>query len=256
MSLKFDKIHACGNDFLLLGSEPDPSWIAPVCDRHHGMGADGLMIFKGLENGRVSLGHFDPDGSRSFCLNGTRSAIFCLASKGLIPASGEVETEGVLMKYRRGDQGEIQVTLPKSPYQRLVWQDENDKVEGFLVDVGNPQFIPWTSDHHDRDLVLLAPKIRKNSTFFPSGTNVTWVFEQEPGRFRVRSFERGVEAMTKACGSGMLAAGLVLFGERGLNKITFIPDGLGEVELVDEGSVVSLSGGARWVGEGVWFCGV
>ena len=244
----FDKIEACGNDFVLLAHEPDPKSVAELCDRHHGIGADGIMVLRSVRPELTELGHLDPDGSHSFCLNGTRAALALLARRGRIAPAGRVRTEGQEFAYRL-DPDPI-LFLPVRDYRPLNWRGGDHLVSGYRVEVGNPQFVILEGMDPNR-FRELAPRIRADLAAFPQGTNVTFLRRAEAG-WHVQTFERGVETFTKACGTGMYAAALVLFGERGTRRVTFFPEGRGTVEAWLEGDGLAITGSTRHVFSGTW----
>ena len=219
-----------------------------ICDRHHGIGADGVLVYQGRNGTVISLDHYDPDGHRSFCLNGARAAVACLIQKNEAPRQGEIHTEGVVLPYGRSDT--LIVDLPRRPYRTMVW---NSNVSGFFADVGNPQFVTINSMSL-ADFEETAPKIRNDLKHFPQGTNVNLLISRGAD-WHIRTYERGVEGFTKACGSGMYAASLVLFGERSLESIRFFADGQGWVKMGLDSKGLSMEGSTRWVASGVWLCG-
>ena len=249
--LPFDKIHACGNDFLLLMQPPPDDQVAPMCDRRHGIGADGIMVLEGIEGERVRLQHLDPDGSRSFCLNGTRSALACLAHKGLLGGARQAHCEGTDLTFTTGET--TRVVLPKAGYEARTWCGAGLEVRGFFADVGNPQFVIIEAMDCD-DFRSLAPSIRADRSVFPNGTNVNQVYRRGDG-WAIHTFERGVEDFTLSCGSGMLAAAAVLLGECDPGPIHFQPDGKGRVRVDDLGDRLALEGPTGWPASGVWLCG-
>lgn len=245
--IPFDKVHACGNDFILVDEVLSKVQIEAVCDRYHGVGADGIMVVLSNNSPTIEFGHFDPDGSRSFCLNGIRAALSALFQKGKIPESGRVSSEGVALEYTID--GEVAVGLPRKPYRPLVWRSPFDEVPGFVCDVGNPHFICW--EIPELEFNQLAPRIRADYDAFSKGTNVNWLAQTEEG-WRIRTYERGVENFTRACGSGMYASALVIAGECGQSDVLFLPDGKGRVATQLRPDALWLSGTTVWVATGVW----
>ena len=247
----FDKVEACGNDFVLLQEQPEPSWPKVLCDRYHGIGADGVMVLRSIGEDTVVLDHFDPDGSRSFCLNGIRASLGCLGQKGTVPETGSVRSEGMVVPYTLN--GNARVTLKKTGYRTMDWEERAHRVSGFALDVGNPQFVILETLSEEL-FEALAPRIRNDLIRFPGGTNVNMVWQSNE-TWRIKTFERGVETFTKACGSGMLASALVLFGETGQTTLRFKPDGQGSVTVTDKGEHLIMEGATRWVASGEWLCG-
>lgn len=245
----FEKIHACGNDFLLVEKDLPADVIAKICDRHHGLGADGIMVKGDIKGSEVEFRHFDPDGSRSFCLNGIRASLMTLFQKKMVPQQGTVVSEGVYLTYIIDSQ--VAVGLPVRPYRRLIWSSGSDTIPGYFCDVGNPHFVCW--DVPELEFRQLSPRIRADMESFPEGANVNWLKMTENG-WLVRTYERGVEDFTLSCGSGMYACALVLAGELGLNQIVFLPQGQGEVRTWIRDEVLFMSGTTSWVAGGNWRC--
>ena len=203
------------------------------------------MVFEGLVDQRVVFRHFDSESSTSFCVNGTRAALDCLIEKDKVPLRGRVCTEGVDLEYIHSDG--TQVFLDKVPAKPMVW--EAGSVMGFFCDVGNPHFI-LLDDTHWGDFPQLAPKIRQDERTFPQGCNVS-IVQKRSHCWRIRTYERGVEALTHACGSGVLATSLALFGAGRTGRLRFVPDGGEWIHVDDCGAKIALSGPTRWIASGV-----
>jgi len=249
--LAFEKIEACGNDFVLLREVPRPFPVAAICDRHYGLGADGIMVFSGVVDGRVVLDHYDPDGSRTFCLNGVRAGLHCLAEQGLIAPAGAVSSEGMAMEYLVDAQAHV--ILPRRSCREFTWRHQEWEVPGFIVEAGNPQFV--TIDTMSRaSFARVAPLIRGDLTSFPEGTNVNLLVPQPDGGWRITSYERGVEGFTLACGSGIYASAEALFTTSGRDGLRFFPDGKGSVTVMPRGEHLVMTGTTHWVASGVWRC--
>lgn len=248
--LQFEKIHACGNDFVLMDVPPTLDLLARLCDRNHGIGADGVMIWR-VDNDLILMDHYDPDGSRSLCLNGTRSALGCLAAQRSIPTEGRVVSEGQSFDYTVNGSS-VCLALPLKPFEARNWENSDCRVEGFYCDVGNPHFVICDSLAQEL-LPKVAPEIRHDIDNFPDGTNVHLVWWTDEF-WRIRSYERGVEGFTLACGSGMYAAALVTMEEEMMDEIIFSPDGQGTVTFQRDGDELRMTGDVAWVASGVLRC--
>jgi len=247
VGLAFDKIEASGNDFVLLSSVVSPDRIAGLCNRHHGIGADGVMVFRGAEEHRVLLDHFDRDGSRSFCLNGVRAALPVLAERGEIPETATVCSEGMTIPYTL--EGEARLILPMRPVRPIVWRN---RVPGWSVDAGNPQFVMNESLEADAFRVL-AREIRADLESFTEGTNVCQICREDE-LWHILTFERGVEDLTLACGSGIYACALVLISRGETEPLRFRPQGGGLVTITTHGDHLSFEGTTRHVARGDYLC--
>ena len=217
----FAKYDGAGNDFVLLGEaslgSADPSVLARrICPRETGVGVDGLVVVSLAAGGRFRLRFFNPDGSEfATCGNGSRCAARFLVDEGhagapavpLVTADGpidaRVEADGVTLSYQlpvRG-LGEHRVELEGRPRR------------GILVDVGTPHFVLPLQELPAGSIEEACRPIRSHESFGQEGANVDLVALETSSRGRIRTFERGVEGETLACGSGCIAAALVLRAE-------------------------------------------
>jgi len=244
--LPFDKVEAAGNDFILVATDPGVARSIEICDRHHGLGADGVMVFRGGGED-VILDHYDCDGSRSFCLNGVRAALRCLVATGRIAAAGTVSSEGMRLPYATRE--ETSLILPHRQVRARRWRD---RIDGFLVDAGNPQFVIRDLPS-GADFLVCARSIRNDLETFPEGVNVNHLVPAD-NDWSVATFERGVEGLTLSCGSGIYACAMVLIaaGERG--PFRFRPAGRGSVVVTPLAEGVRFEGTTRHVAEGVLLC--
>lgn len=242
----FEKVQACGNDFILLDHTPDKAQISALCDRHHGVGGDGIMVYSRGGDPDLILEHYDPDGASSFCLNGTRAALYCLHRRELARVRGTLISSGVALNYEI--QTHPRLYLPKRGYEARRWRH----IDGFYAHVGNPHFI-IVGGLERKEWLKWAPEIRSDRETFPEGTNVHLLRERSD-EWQIASYERGVEGVTLACGSGMYAAALVLMGEGSRPQVMFSPEGKGTVQVTDQGETLAFEGPAHWVYSGVLTC--
>lgn len=244
--IAFEKVHACGNDFLVV--EDLPESMARFCDRWHGVGADGVMHLKGVGSRGVSLDHFDPDGSQTFCVNGVRATLACLHQQGRIPAEGVVRHQGQVLPYVMSQYACL--WIPRPSVESMAFSMDGMEIRGFFVDIGNPHFI-MVSDQLAESFEALAPRLRSCTAEFPEGANISWAFFDQD-RWRIRTFERGVEAITLACGSAMLSAAVCLLSQGQASPICFHPDGRGMVWIREDQGGMWIEGPTGWVASGVW----
>ncbi|MBL7963670.1 MAG: diaminopimelate epimerase [Flavobacteriales bacterium] len=208
--LWFQKWEGTGNDFIVVddraaawGKLPDER-VAALCDRHFGIGSDGLILIQPpIQTGTAFHMDFrNPDGSRSFCGNGSRCAFaFWSAMHGRVEMAAFSAIDGA--HHGQWEGPEVAITIPD------VTRVEQG-VDGAEVDflhTGSPHLLVWVPDVDAVDLPTDAPPRRRTARFGPGGTNVNYVQVQERV-LRMRTFERGVEAETWSCGSGVVAAAL------------------------------------------------
>lgn len=243
--MKFEKVHACGNDFICLLETIKPEVASGLCDRYHGVGADGIMAFLGKRtDGTLEFAHWDPDGSQSFCLNGTRAWLSTLIQLGKIDPSGTVALFGKTLDYHMREYLEVSCQLPEK--KEVSIRVGATEIAGYSVNFGdhfilNPEQI--SADYFRQ----IASQLRWH-TYFPHGANIHWL-QKSSKSFKIISFERGVEGFTKACGSGILSAAAAHLHD-GCRSIRFEPEGEGWVEVLKDASVLTLYGPTEWIYRG------
>ena len=218
MNVPYAKYHGTGNDFLLIDAAecvPDRGALATrECDRSDGVGADGIL-FLALEPAftppRVVMTLVQPDGGTApMCGNGAR----CAAAWAMERTGSDdvmIDTQaGTRYAYRTEDGVAVEMGAPTFDPERVpVEADEpflEREVEGLEVtalNTGVPHAVAVVDDVDDVDLETVAPPVR-HADIFPRGTNVTLASPDGDG-FRQRTFERGVEGETRACGTGAVA---------------------------------------------------
>lgn len=249
MDFDFVKYHGAGNDFILIDDRSsffpcaDAKLIARLCHRHFGIGADGLLLIQPSQKCDVFMRIFNSDGNEAkMCGNGLRCVAHFLGQESLT-----IETpEKIVTAKMAGSR----ITVEMGTYQWL---------EGFewgaynihLVDTGVPHAVVFVTDLKHIDFVNMARKIRLHSHIQPEGANVNFV-EVQGDRFFVRTYERGVENETLACGTGNAAVAIAASKiHRIPNPITCIPKS-GEVLEVDVSqNTVSVTGPATFVFKGM-----
>ncbi len=263
--MEFEKWQALGNDYVILEADDLPfeltsPRIQAICASHTGVSADGILLLSEPEHdGYVArLRIFNPDGSEAeLSGNGTREAVLYLRRKGwtdadsfvIQTAAGDIrprivsETECVL------DMGRARLESPDYPAGGADGLGEltaGGRTWHFQhVQVGNPQCAIRVEDEDELsrlDLQSIGPGIERHE-LFPHRTNVSWYAVREPGRIRVRIFERGV-GETQASGTGATGAGVAYVVDGGQSPVTAVLDG-GELEVeVGEDLQIKLSGWA------------
>lgn len=215
----FAKFSGAGNDFVLLdaGRSRPPrrlgAWVRAVCRRGVSLGADGVVVVEGRRRGIVRVGFYNPDGRRhDFCGNGSRCAARWEALRR--GRAGEVllDTDAGRVRarvLRRRVESGLAFALGAPRERRL--RAGGASVRGWEVTAGVPHFVLLRGVPEDRPLPPLAARLRSHRVF-PRGVNVDFVGAPRRGVRPIRTFERGVEGETLACGTGCVAAALVLLG--------------------------------------------
>lgn len=216
MTIKFTKMSGAGNDFLVLGPEYAhlkgnlSSLAARLCPRRTSVGADGLILVeKGA--GGIIMHYFNRDGSEaSFCGNGARCLVRYCAVKGIAqPPVAFRSGSGLHGGELHGDRVKVDMETPVLIRQTTVCMDGRE-YRVHLVDAGVPHAVILADRIDSIDLETVGKRIRWDNAFQPQGANVDFVERSAGSPFALRTYERGVEKETLACGSGCLASALVL----------------------------------------------
>jgi diaminopimelate epimerase len=231
MRITFWKWEGAGNDFILFDRRdweelPDVQAIHSMCSRTGKVGADGVIFFRPVTAcdaaGRADeweMDYLNADGSRSFCGNGSRALFAFLLARGLMPATGgklhACDGEHAVRWHEQLDQPGVQMRSIARPRQVL---SQTGRLTAHFVDTGSPHHIEWIDSGLEvLDVADWGQRIRMSEAYKPGGTNVDFVEVLSAEMLRMRTFERGVEAETKACGTGATAAALADYMERGGN---------------------------------------
>src|SRR5581483_1984574 len=210
--LSFWKYHGAGNDFVLLDVSlstlcVDLSDLARrLCDRRYGIGADGLLLVLPSTTANSRMRIFNADGSEpAMCGNGIR----CFASyifKRDHCSEAMIETNHSILRCRRfEDEIAVDLGIPEV----FLWEYPFQNTELYWVNTGVPHAVFFVDELDKIPLNQRAREIRFDPLFAPQGTNVNFVSLTSEGNLAVRTYERGVEAETLACGTGAAATAFV-----------------------------------------------
>lgn len=209
----FSKYHGAGNDFVMIdGRKQDTSYfdhvlIRQICDRRFGIGSDGLIILeKGPEKGNhpdFGMRYFNSDGYEgTMCGNGGRCITAFAHQLNIIGLEARFEGIDGMHSATILPNGEIRLKL--KDVDGLRWVED-----GYLLDTGSPHFVKFVSGLDQVDVEHEGREIRNQSRFGKGGVNVNFVEpESNSNRIAVRTYERGVEAETFSCGTGVTAAAI------------------------------------------------
>ncbi|MDX6768152.1 MAG: diaminopimelate epimerase [Elusimicrobiota bacterium] len=205
---RFWKLSGAGNDFVLLAGLPrgrsGAALARVLCDRRRGVGADGLLVLS-RRGGRARLDYWNADGSPAFCGNGSRCGALWAASQGWVKGRAfTLDTGRGPLAVRLTAGGRAEVRMPRPKGLKLAM-----KVAGYtvhFVDTGVPHAVVFMSKIGD--IASLGRLLRSHKAFGKAGANVDFV-SAAGGRLAVRTYERGVEGETLACGTGVVAAAVV-----------------------------------------------
>lgn len=206
------RLSGAGNDFLALvepAAPPRPEQMRAWCRRGVSLGADGVFVLSrdGGEDD-VAMAYFNADGGAAdLCVNGTRCAAQLAFHLGWAERTVRVHTPAGVLFARRLSESEIEleVPLPQSAPEPFELAAAGRTVAGVGLTVGVPHaVVEWPDGLATCPVAELGPPVRHHSAF-PQGANANFVRWPDPHRMEIRTFERGVEAETLACGTGVLA---------------------------------------------------
>src|SRR3984885_2761 len=210
-------MNGAGNDFVLIDNRSgtyklSPEQIGFLCDRHRGVGADGVLLVEApAGKADFRMRYYNSDGGEAeMCGNGARC--FTRFVNKITESVSDIrfETPAGIIEGQTG--GEL-VKLAMSGPQLLVLRGTLDlgdlKLTTHSVNTGVPHVVTFVDDIESTPVQDWGAQIRYHPAFQPNGTNANFIKELEPGRIAIRTYERGVEAETLACGTGVTAAGLI-----------------------------------------------
>jgi len=260
--LKFSKMEGTGNDFVVIdnrsGIVKDREGLAKrICLRKKGAGADGLILLEKSDRADFRMRIFNPDGSEpEMCGNGARCIARFAYLEGIIDKECCFETlSGLVSAYIDEERVRIKMKDPRFLNLNLKLSLEDSSCKGYHLDSGVPHFVLFVPEVEKVVLEKLGPEIRYHQYFQPEGTNVDFV-EVEGNLIKVRTYERGVEAETLSCGTGVTAAAIVASLVQGLSSPVKVKTKGGNLRIYfqrkDEHNFtqVFLEGEARLVYEG------
>lgn len=221
MLLHFYKMNGAGNDFIVIDNRDlsihlDALTIEALCDRHRGIGADGLLAVEPAEHGAdYRFRYYNADGGEAeMCGNGARCFGRFTAHLG-DEVADHVTFEtiaGILAADLIDDQVRIAMSEPKDLKLETTATVPNLDSSLHFINTGVPHvvaFIPGTDEFEDLDVFTHGRAIRHHESFAPAGTNANFATVLAPGHIAIRTYERGVEDETLACGTGMVACALI-----------------------------------------------
>lgn len=214
MTLKFDKYQGAGNDFVIINNldgmlNLSGEQIARLCDRRFGIGADGLILVEKSDEVDFAMKFYNSDGkTASMCGNGGR----CIAKYAF---NNKIASK--TMKFIAED-GIHEAEIIDSENVRIKMIDVSEvKVfdDGMWTNTGVPHFVKFVDDIDKVDIATEGRKLADDKRFAPERTNVN--FTDNANGFRLRTYERGVEGETLACGTGTVATALCINTKNGIH---------------------------------------
>ena len=263
--IAFWKMSGSGNDFIIIDNrhsvvtiEDLTGFAAQVCRRKMSVGADGLILVESSANRDFKWRFFNSDGSvAEMCGNGARCVARFAHLNGIAGKQMCFETlAGVISASVNGEQVRIQMTDPDDPVIDAKLDTGREVIDYSFVNTGVPHVVIDIGDIEAADVVAVGRRVRWHDHFAPAGTNVNFLAPLDAGVWAVRTYERGVEDETLACGTGITAAALVLARKKSLTSPIVIKSRSGALLKVyfaadEEGfKAVQLEGDARIIYQG------
>lgn len=221
MQIKFSKYHGAGNDFVVLDNRDNKykkltaSQIELLCHRHYGIGADGLIKISRIKNADFEMEYFNADGKiGSMCGNGARCSVLFYYLNG-------AKNKNVIFNAYDGIHEATIHTVKNETAVISVSMTEVDKLlylkEAMVLNTGSPHYVSFVKNVSEMDVVAQGRAIRNSKPFKREGVNVNFV-EIKKDTLHIRTYERGVEDETLACGTGITAAAIAAFHSGMISK--------------------------------------
>tara|TARA_B110000037_G_scaffold222283_1_gene296507 strand:- start:1958 stop:2731 length:774 start_codon:yes stop_codon:yes gene_type:complete len=253
MLVKFNKYQGTGNDFVIIDLTKDDfkfsqNQIKKICDRKHGIGADGLILISNHNSLSFEMKFFNPDGSTSFCGNGSRCAVLFCFHQGIVQSNCSFITNDGIHQGQVLEDEKIKISI-KSPV--LVDKLSNGDFE---VNTGSPHYVQVSESLDNIDFNNYCKSIRNNDKYFQDGININLV-KIEDDFLDMRTYERGVEDETLSCGSGVTATALAIAYENKIENSLLVKTRGGKLKVDFERSEnkfekIFLIGSAKFVFSG------
>jgi diaminopimelate epimerase len=215
--LNFTKMNGAGNDFVMVDNRDlkhslSPDVIAHLCDRHRGIGADGLIAIEPAQTSAdFRMRYYNADGGEAeMCGNGARCfARFASRVAGTNESMSFETMAGVITARLLGDEVQLEMSQPKDLALETKLKALGKEHTVHFINTGVPHAVIVVEDVGKVDVRTLGAAIRYHDHFLPKGTNANFIEVQGPRLLSLRTYERGVEDETLACGTGVCAAALI-----------------------------------------------
>ncbi len=262
--LRFTKMNGAGNDFVLLDNRSgdihlDRNQIARICDRHRGIGADGILLLEESSNGAdFRMRYYNADGGEAeMCGNGARCfARFVDKVAGKREKVSFETPAGIIGARLHAELVTLNMSDPTDLRLNLPLQVEGENATVHYINSGVPHVVVLVSRIDVVDVRGRGAAIRQHEMFSPKGANVNFLEKRGANKVAIRTYERGVENETLACGTGVVASALIFAATedaqapigvlvRGGNELS-----VGFTKSGDQFRNVTLTGPAEFVFEG------
>jgi diaminopimelate epimerase len=232
MKVEFFKYHGAGNDFVMIDCRNhdeslfDRKLVEFLCDRHLGIGADGLILLLADKKSDFRMKYFNSDGAEgTMCGNGGRCIVAFAHDLKLIREKASFT--GIDGFHLANILGPEMVSLKMIDVEKV-----EELEDGYLVNTGSPHFVTFRDKIGEIDVFTEGRKIRHQARFADSGANVNFVERINRNTFKMRTFERGVENETMACGTGSVASAISSYYREKSDNCSYTIEAPGGILLV------------------------
>jgi len=262
--MRFTKMNGAGNDFILIDNRAgdirlDRSQITRLCDRHRGIGADGILLLeKASNNADFRMRYFNADGGEAeMCGNGARC--FARFANKIAGAHKRISFEtpaGVIAAELVNELVTLQMTEPTDLRLNIELPVGEERKIVHFINSGVPHVVIPVPGFDDVNVCKEGSAVRRHKMFSPKGANVNFIEKLGPNKIAVRTYERGVEDETLACGTGIVASALIFATLENTNgPVTVIAHGGDKLQVGFDKSDnrfrnVTLTGPADFVFDG------
>ncbi len=217
--IHFTKMQAAGNDFIVLDNRKEqldsyiPDCVSKLCDRHFGIGADGIIL---MEDSRVTdyyMRFYNRDGSlANICGNAGRCIGRYACDKNIAESEHAFETKAGIYEIRQNNDYGITLSMPDTsePYLDQSLKIGCETIDYHYINTGVPHVVCFFNEVTTDRVLWYGKRIRNHKKFAPDGCNVNFIEQSDSSLFSIRTYERGVEDETLACGTGVVAAALII----------------------------------------------
>src|SRR5437870_6618004 len=262
--LRFTKMNGAGNDFVMIDNRAgevrlQPEQIVEICDRHRGVGADGILLLeKGSNGADFRMRYYNRDGGEAeMCGNGARCFARFANKVANAPEKISFQTPaGLIRGELHGELVTLQMSEPKDLRLGIELVANGTKEHIHFINSGVPHVVVPVSKVDDVDVRRRGEAIRRHEMFSPAGANVNFIEKRGMQKIIVRTYERGVEDETLACGTGVVASALIFAATENVDgPIGVLVRGGGELTVGfktngKQFTNVTLTGPADFVFEG------
>jgi len=219
-NIDFLKMSGSGNDFILVDNRKGiidgdnlNHFVKRICRRRFSVGADGFILLQGSDKADFKWKFFNADGSEAeMCGNGGRCAAQFAYLKGIAGKEMSFETlAGIIKAEILGDRVKLEMSVPKGIDLDQILLIEGEEHIVCFINTGVPHVVEFVSDIDECQVIKLGRAIRYHDRYKPEGTNANFVYARDRSNIVIRTYERGVEDETLACGTGAVAAALVAY---------------------------------------------